>query len=112
MEKQSNPKGEPFFIAEGDSVCLDVRLKDRFKILLRRKGISQNQLADLIGINKGTMSKIVNGDWTPTSQLMIKIAQNLDCDSAVIFGDQKYWLEWRDKIGYPKEEKGEVHNGI
>ncbi len=98
---------ETFTFNSGISVRLEVRLKDRFKILLRRKGISQNELADLIGINKGTLSKIVNGDWTPTSQLMIKIAQHLDCDSAVIFGDQKYWLDWNDKIGYPKEAQHE-----
>ena len=98
-------QNNPFFITGAVSNRLDVRLKDRFKILLRRKGISQNELADLVGINKGTMSKIANGDWTPTSQLMIKIAEHLDCDSAVIFGDQKYWLDWNDKIGYPKGEK-------
>jgi len=104
MQMNKEPK-KNFFITGEVSDCLKVTLKDRFRVLLRRKGISQNQLSDLIGINKGTMSKIVNGDWTPTSKIMIKIAQHLDCDSAVIFGDQKYWLEWRDKIGYPTEEK-------
>ena len=99
----STPKN--FFLNSGDSVRLDISVKDRVKILLRRKGISQNQLADRVEINKATMSQIVNGLWIPTSNVMLRIAAELDCDSIVIFGDTDYWKAWREKTIYPEEEK-------
>lgn len=84
---------------------LDVPLKDRFKILLRRKALTQSDLADLIGVSKGLVSQIINGKWFPSSKLMIQIARHLDCDSVVIFGDQPYWKTFSPKIIYPEEEK-------
>ena len=107
MENQSNHKGKPFFITKDISVHKEITLKDRFGVLLLRKGMSQNQLANEIGITAQTLSNIINGNWSPTSQIKIKIAQVLEVDSLVIFGAKEYWFEWRDKIGYPKEEKNE-----
>ena len=94
-----------FFLIGKVSPRLDIPLKERVKFLLKCKGMSQNELADKVGINKGTMSKVVNGDWIPTSQVMMLIARELDVDSVILFGDTQFWKEWRTKVGYPKEEK-------
>ncbi len=98
-------KNNSFFIRSSDSLRLEVKLKDRFKVLLDRLGRSQNWLADEVGISKGTMSKIVNGDWFPQSKVMKRIAEILEVDSVVIFGDSEHWKIWNDKMIYDREEK-------
>jgi len=94
-----------FFLPCRDTVRLEVRIKDRFKVLLNRIGRSQNWLADEIGISKGTMSRIANGDWFPQSEVMIRICQILEIDSSALFGDSKLWKKWNNKMVYPKEVK-------
>lgn len=101
----SESQNKSFFIAEADRVRLELSVKDRVKILLRRKGLSQNELADLCGLSKGSMSQIVNEKWAPSSETMLKISKELDCDSIVIFGDTNYWKLWRDKMLYMGDEK-------
>ncbi|MAG02338.1 hypothetical protein CMI42_03295 [Candidatus Pacearchaeota archaeon] len=98
MESTIQTKKKDFFIADAVADCFSISVKDRIRVLLLRVGISQNQLADKIGISKGTMSKIVNEDWRPSSYVKIKMAEVLGCDSLVIFGHTKYWQEWREKF--------------
>lgn len=98
--KLSNDSNQNFFLAKRDSVRLDTPIRDRFNVLLRRIGRSQNWLAGEVGISNGTMSKIANGEWFPTSQVMSRIAEILEVDSVVIFGDSIYWKNWHDKIIY------------
>jgi len=98
----------PFFpkkFTQGISDGLQISLKDRIRLLLKVNHLSQNDLADECGLSKGSISKIVNGDWIPSSQTMSKIAAVLGCDSVHLFGDTKYWLKWREKMGYPEREK-------
>ncbi len=80
-------KGKDFFLPQRDSVRLETPRIDRIRTLLHRIGKSQNTLADEVGISRGTMSKIANGDWFPSSDLMIKICEILDCPSVAVFGD-------------------------
>ena len=94
-----------FFSLVDVSGHLETSLKERVRLLLLRKGLSQNKLAEAIGINQGTMSKIVNGDWIPTSKIKISMARELDCDSLVLFGDSGYWKDYSKKIIYiPKKQ--------
>jgi len=102
-----NTSDTSFFIPNSDVVRLETPIKDRFKVLLIRIGRSQNWLADQVGISNGTMSRIVNGEWYPASQLMIRICEILEIQSVALFGDSKHWKNWNDKIIYPKEEKNE-----
>lgn len=98
-------KKYPLISPSDISVHLGTTLKDRVKVLLGRLGRSQNWLADQVGISIGSMSKIVNGDWFPASQTMVKIAEVLDCDSIALFGDSEYWKHWSNKMIY-----GEKHD--
>ena len=98
-------KDKPFFIPNDDSVRLDTHLKDRFRVLLTRIGQSQNWLADEVGISKATMSHIVNGEWFPASDIMIRICKILECEAPALFGDNKHWKVWNDKMIYEKEKK-------
>jgi len=94
-----------FFVVKDVSGHLEAPLKERVRVLLLRLGRSQNWLADQIGINQGTISKIVNGDWMPTSQIKIRMAEILDCDSLVLFGDSGYWKDYAQKINYLGDKK-------
>ena len=96
---------QPFFVLHDISVCKDITLKDRFKVLLLRRGISQNKLAEEIGITAQTLSNIINGHWIPTSQIKLNMSKALDVDSLVLFGAKEYWKDWREKVGYPKVEE-------
>jgi len=96
---------KPFFMPDGDSIHLEILLKDRVKILLRRKGMSQNELAENCGISNATMSHIMNKKWVPTSKVMLKISRVLECDSVVLFGDTDYWKDWRKKMLYLEVEE-------
>jgi len=102
----SNSKKKDFFLTKDVGVCLDIKLKERVKILLLRLGKSQNWLADEIGINKGTLSQIVNGFWIPTSQIKIRMGEVLGVDSLVLFGGYNYWKDYTNKIGYEREKNG------
>ena len=99
------PPSNSFFIPNDDSIRLETRLKDRFRVLLNRIGRSQNWLADEVEISRATMSHIVNKEWFPASDIMIRICEVLDCQAPALFGDSKHWKIWNDKIIYKKEEE-------
>ena len=108
-EKESDVRKttkKPFFKALDLSVHKEIALKDRFHVLLLRRGLSQNKLADEVGITAQTLSNIINHKWQPTSAIKIRLAKALEVDSLVLFGATEYWKEWREgKMGYPKEDK-------
>lgn len=86
------------FLNPAVSECWKIPLSNRVKFLLAIKGKSQNSLADEIGINKGTLSKIINGDWMPTAKIKILMAEKLGVDSLVLFGDKQYFLDYQKTI--------------
>jgi DNA-binding XRE family transcriptional regulator len=100
-----NTSDKNFFIPVRDVVRLETPIRDRFRVLLSRIGRSQNWLAGQCEVSNGTMSRIANGDWFPSSPLMIKICETLDVDSSALFGDSKYWKEYSDKIRYGGNEE-------
>jgi len=55
------------------------------KLQLWRSGIRQNQLAQMLGINETTLSRIVNGFREPGGELRSKIAALLQCDEDWLF---------------------------
>lgn len=65
-------------------------LGNRLKQARKEKGLSQEELANLIGLKVGTLSKYEQGDRTPGIGKLQLIAKALDCDTSrfVASGDE------------------------
>ena len=50
---------------------------DKIRALRKRRGLSQEQLGELVGFSQSKISKIENGDWDSLSDLRL-IAKALD----------------------------------
>ena len=59
----------------------------RMKSARVAKDLSQQQLADLIGVSRQTISAIEKGDYTPTITLCIAICRQLDKTLDELFWD-------------------------
>ena len=53
-------------------------LKNNLKEVRNKKGFSQAQLADLIGVSRNTISSIETGQFTPTAKLALVLCVALD----------------------------------
>ncbi len=53
-------------------------LKNRLKEVRVEKGFSQQQLAELVGVSRNTISSIETGQFTPTAKLALVLCIALD----------------------------------
>lgn len=53
-------------------------LKNRLKEARSEKGLSQAQLAELVGVSRNTISSIETGQFTPTAKLALILCVALD----------------------------------
>ncbi|MBZ4666663.1 helix-turn-helix transcriptional regulator [Mahella sp.] len=53
-------------------------LKNRVKEARIEKGLSQSQLAELIGVSRNTISSIETGKFNPTAKLALILCNALD----------------------------------
>lgn len=53
-------------------------LKNNLKQVRTEKGLSQQQLADMVGVSRNTISSIETGQFTPTAKLALIICIALD----------------------------------
>ena len=60
----------------------------RIKSLRTEKGLSQQQLADLVKVSRQTINAIEKGDYNPTINLCIAICKALDKTL-----DELFWTE-------------------
>jgi transcriptional regulator with XRE-family HTH domain len=49
------------------------------------RGLTQTQLAEMVGANQATISKIEKGVGNPTLSMILRIADALKCDAADLF---------------------------
>jgi transcriptional regulator with XRE-family HTH domain len=63
----------------------DTKYKNVF-ILLKRKGISQNELAKSIGVSRGNISDWKSGRKNPTTDVLVKIADYFDVSVDFLLG--------------------------
>ena len=54
-------------------------LKNNLKDIRTRKGFSQGQLAELVGVSRNTISSIETGQFGPTAKLALILCTALDC---------------------------------
>ena len=60
-------------------------LKNRLKEARTEKGVSQQQLADLVGVSRNTISSIETGQFNPTAKLALILCIALDKQFEEIF---------------------------
>jgi putative transcriptional regulator len=53
-------------------------LKNNLKASRTEKGLSQSQLADLVGVSRNTISSIETGQFSPTAKLALVLCVALD----------------------------------
>ena len=53
-------------------------LKNNLKTILLEKNISQQQLADMVGVSRNTISSIETGQFNPTAKLALILCIALD----------------------------------
>jgi len=53
-------------------------LKNNLKAARREKGLSQQQLADMVGVSRNTISSIETGQFNPTAKLALILCIALD----------------------------------
>ena len=53
-------------------------LHNRLKELRTEKGLSQSQLADMVGVSRNTISSIETGQFNPTAKLALVLCVALD----------------------------------
>ena len=56
----------------------DLKLKNNLKKVRVEKGMSQQKLADLIGVSRNTISSIETGQFNPTAKLALVLCVALD----------------------------------
>lgn len=53
-------------------------LKNRLKVARAEKGLSQTQLAEMVGVSRNTISSIETGQFNPTAKLALLLCIALD----------------------------------
>lgn len=56
----------------------ELKLKNRLKEIRAEKGLSQAQLAELVGVSRNTISSIETGQFNPTAKLSLVLCIALD----------------------------------
>ena len=56
----------------------ELKLKNNLKNVRVEKGMSQQKLADLIGVSRNTISSIETGQFNPTAKLALILCVTLD----------------------------------
>ena len=56
----------------------ELKLKNRLKEARMEKGLSQMQLADMVGVSRNTISSIETGQFNPTAKLALVLCIALD----------------------------------
>ncbi|HCT7102224.1 helix-turn-helix domain-containing protein [Pseudomonas aeruginosa] len=83
MQKRSVQPGRP-----AGSTTFDAELAQAFGTAVRalrmERGIAQESLANLAGIERSHMGKVERGEHMPTLAIIFKIAGALDCSTAAL----------------------------
>ncbi len=76
----------PTELSSTESQIKDYRLKlgDKIRQVREQKGYTQEQLADMMDINRSTISKIENGKFSITIDYLVRFSIFLDYEFKVI----------------------------
>ena len=92
MQKRTVQRGRPV-----GSTTHDAELAHAFGAAVRalrtERGIAQESLANLAGIERSHMGKIERGEHMPTLAIIFKIAGALECSTAALMREAEGQLE-------------------
>jgi putative transcriptional regulator len=60
-------------------------LKNNLKIMRGEKKLSQQQLAEMVGVSRNTISSIETGQFNPTAKLALVLCIALECKFEDLF---------------------------
>lgn len=60
--------------------------QDRLLLYLSNEGINQNEFAKRTGIDKGIISRLINGEMEPSVKNLVKIADNTGISPSWLLG--------------------------
>ena len=83
----------------------------RIRELLKEKGISGIELADIVGVTPVSVSNILNGKNFPRPELLLKISQALDVDIRELFNSTKEGYTQLEKLELISKLINEVIEG-
>ena len=84
-------------------------LKNRLKEARMEKGLSQQQLADTVGVSRNTVSSIETGQFNPTAKLALVLCIALDKKfEDLFFSDQNKRRPTGDPSKKPACEKSQA----
>lgn len=87
----------------------NIKLGEKLKQIRKSKGMSQEQLALLLNINRNYLSRIENGKSEPTASVLKHIAQIFNIDLNSLLDAQKQIEENYEKIKYIVENCKHLH---
>ena len=64
---------------------MELELKNNLKLIRKEKGLSQAQLAEMVGVSRNTISSIETGQFNPTAKLALILCIALDKKFEEIF---------------------------
>jgi transcriptional regulator with XRE-family HTH domain len=70
-------------------VAAETGIGERIKNIMRKKGVTQIQLAAMIGMSEGHMSRILQGRTVPMMDKIERIAEALDIPMAALWDEDK-----------------------
>ncbi|AER56660.1 MULTISPECIES: helix-turn-helix domain-containing protein [Gammaproteobacteria] len=92
MQKRPVQRGRPV-----GATTFDAELAQAFGAAVRalrtERGIAQETLANLAGIERSHMGKIERGEHAPTLAVIFKIAGALECSTAVLMAEAESRLQ-------------------
>jgi len=92
MQKRPVQRGRPV-----GATTFDAELAQAFGAAVRalrtERGIAQETLANLAGIERSHMGKIERGEHAPTLAVIFKIAGALECSTAVLMAEAERRLQ-------------------
>lgn len=71
-------------VTENHIKAYRLKLGDKIRIVREERGYSQDQLAELMNINRSTISKIENGKFSITVDYLVRFSIYLDYEFKVV----------------------------
>ena len=76
--------------------------RNYLRIAMMSRGIKGKELADILGVSKNTISRILNGDSNPSYNLMCAfidiLGENISADECIIQGSEDYWNKKNENL--------------